>query len=603
MKTSFLLTGARRLLLAGTAWCATLLFSASATAQTFAKGADTGWLQQMEANNYLFYNYQGVRQDCFQILKDKGINSIRFRVWVNPSMVDWVNGHCSPSEVVTMATRAKNLGFRIMIDFHYSDSWADPGQQTKPAAWANHSFSQLQQDVYDHTYSVMNALKANGVTPEWVQVGNEIPNGMLWPEGSTSNFAQLTQLLNKGYDAVKAVSATSKVVVHLDKGNDNARFRSFFDRLTSNGGKYDVIGMSYYPYWLNQDYTTSISSLQFNLQDMASRYGKQVVVAEVGGDCAAAPQNVYDMLVAVQNAVAGVPNGKGLGVFYWEPESYRSFSGYQLSAWGNDGKPSSALNAFLVTPTAPAPTPPSTNLLANPGFEANGAGTQTPTSWTSWANTTTNYAADKTETGGQASTYRLTHWLSAAYQVSTYQLKTGLTNGTYTLKAWVQNGGGQKACQLYAKNFGGTEKNLALPVSTTWAQIQITGIQVTNGQCEIGLWSDANAGNYCSLDNVELTLNTSSTLRSTTLSASDPEAPATHLYPNPVTDELTLTLPAGSAATTVRIYSLTGKPMLTQTLRGVARSQRLNVAGLAAGLYHVQLEGGGRTESYKFVKR
>ncbi|MFC7671049.1 arabinogalactan endo-beta-1,4-galactanase [Hymenobacter humi] len=309
------------------------------SAQTFAKGADTGWLQQMEANNYLFYNDQGVQQDCFQILKDKGINSIRLRVWVNPSMVDWVNGHCSPAEVVTMATRAKNMGFRIMIDFHYSDSWADPSKQTKPAAWASHSFPQLLDDVYNHTYSVMNALKANGVTPEWVQVGNEIPNGLLWPEGSTSNFAQLTQFLNKGYDAVKAVSATSKVVVHLDKGNDNARFRSFFDRLTTNGGKYDVIGMSYYPYWLNQDYTASISSLQYNLTDMASRYGKEVVVAEVGGDCTNAPQNAYDMLVAVQNAVFAVPNSKGLGLFYWEPEGYRSFSGYQLSAWGNDGKP------------------------------------------------------------------------------------------------------------------------------------------------------------------------------------------------------------------------------------------------------------------------
>ena len=601
MKKPLSLATLRAALLLGVAWCLTLLCSSTAAAQTFAKGGDVGWLQQMEANNYLFYDEQGVQKDCLQLLKDKGINSIRLRVWVNPSMVDWVNGHCSPAEVVTMATRAKNMGFRLMIDFHYSDSWADPGQQTKPAAWAQHSFSQLLTDVYDHTYSVMSALKANGVDPEWVQVGNEIPNGLLWPEGSTSNFAQLTQLLNKGYDAVKAVNAASKVVVHLDKGNDNARFRSFFDRLRTNGGKYDVIGMSYYPYWLNQDYTASINNLQFNLNDMASRYGKEVVVAEVGGDCTNASQNVYDMLVAVQNAVVAVPNGRGLGVFYWEPEGYRNFSGYQLSAWGNDGKPSPAMNAFLVTPTAPTPPPPGSNLLTNPGFEANVAVTQTPTGWTSWANSAANYAADKTETGGQAGTYRLTHWLNTAYQASTYQLKIGLANGTYTLKAWVQNGGGQRACQLYAKNFGGVEKNVALPVTGTWTQVQITGIQVSNGQCELGLWSDANAGNWCSLDNVEFALSSSTAARSTTALASPDATTSTRSpYPNPVSNRLTLPLPQGQNEVTALVYSLTGQAVLKQALTRNATS--LDVSRLPAGLYQVRLESNGHSESHKFVK-
>ncbi|GAC1593727.1 MAG: glycosyl hydrolase 53 family protein [Hymenobacter sp.] len=592
-----LLAAGRRALLVGATLCVALFSSFSAAAQSFAKGADTGWLQQMEANAYPFYNELGVAQDCFQTLKNKGINSIRLRVWVNPSMTDWVNGHCSPSEVVTMATRAKNLGFRIMIDFHYSDSWADPGKQTKPAAWANHTFAQLLTDVYDHTYSVMSSLKANGVYPEWVQVGNEIPNGMLWPEGSTSNFSQLAQLINKGYDAVKAVNATSKVVIHLDKGNDNARFRTFFDQLTTNGGKYDVIGMSYYPYWLNQDYTASIGNLQFNLNDMASRYGKQVIISEIGGDCTTAPQNVYDMLVAVQNAVVAVPNGKGLGVFYWEPEGYRSFSGYQLSAWGNDGKPSAALNAFLYN-----------NLVTNPGFEADGKATQTPTGWTTYANTTLNpstaYNADYTETGGQSGTYRLTHYLATAYQVSTYQVKTGLTTGSYTLKAWVRNGGGQKACQLYAKNFGGPELDYILPVASAWTQIQITGIQVTNGQCEVGLWSDANAGNYCSLDNVEFFLTLPPAARGTALAAVAPKAgPASSLYPNPVTDALTIALPAEVTEATVRVYSLTGQVVLTQLLTGAAQSWRLDVSRLAAGLYEVRLEAGGHTETHKFSKQ
>ncbi|WP_236018519.1 MULTISPECIES: glycoside hydrolase family 53 protein [Hymenobacter] len=314
-------------------------------AQGFAKGADVGWLQQMEATGYVFRNEQGQPQDCLAILKAQGINSIRLRVFVNPSDNE-ASGHCSPAEVVAMAKRAAGLGFRVMIDFHYSDTWADPGKQAKPAAWASHSFAQLLTDVYDHTFSTMTALKAAGVTPEWVQVGNEIPGGMLWPEGSTKNFPQLAQLITKGYEAVKAASPTSKVIVHLDRGNDNALYRDFFDKLTANGGKFDVIGMSYYPYWLKQDYTASIADLRANLLDMVARYpGKEVVVAEVGNDYTQV-QNSYDMLTATLQAVRAVPQNKGLGVFYWEPEGAKSWSGYQLSAWGDDGKPSPALKAF-----------------------------------------------------------------------------------------------------------------------------------------------------------------------------------------------------------------------------------------------------------------
>ncbi len=313
-------------------------------ASNFSKGADIGWLAQMEATGYHFYDADGSEKDCLQLLKDRGINTIRLRVWVNPSN-DKINGHCSKDETVAMAVRAHNMGMRIMIDFHYSDSWADPSKQTKPAAWASHSFSSLMDDVYNHTYDVLHSLKSAGVTPEWVQIGNEIPGGMLWPEGSTSNFSQLAQLLNKGYDATKAVDPAIKVIVHIDQGNDNIKFRWFFDNATTNGVKYDVIGASYYPYWINSDYTTTINNLAANLNDMASRYNKEVMVVEVGGDFTLV-QNTHDMLVAVINAVKNVPNSKGLGVIYWEPEGEKSWSGYQLNCWQSNGKPSTALDAF-----------------------------------------------------------------------------------------------------------------------------------------------------------------------------------------------------------------------------------------------------------------
>jgi len=315
----------------------------------FVKGADVGWLSQMEATGYKFYDSLGTEKNCLQILKEHGINTIRLRVWVNPSS-DRTNGHCSKDEVVAMAVRAKNMGMRIMIDFHYSDSWADPGKQTKPAAWASHPFSQLLTDVYDHTTDVLTALKTAGVTPEWVQIGNEIIGGMLWPDGSTSNWSQFSQLLNKGYDATKAVDSAIKVIIHVSGGENNSACHWFFDNVQSHGVRYDIIGLSYYPFWIGSNYTVTIDDLGNNLNDMVSRYGKPVMVVETGGEYNKV-QNTYDMLMAVLNKVRIVPGNKGLGVIYWEPEGEKSWSGYSLSCWGSDGKPTAALNAFLSWPT------------------------------------------------------------------------------------------------------------------------------------------------------------------------------------------------------------------------------------------------------------
>ena len=312
----------------------------------FVKGADIGWLPQMEATGYKFYNNQGVEEDCFKILKDHGINTIRLRCWVNPSD-DKASGHCSTQETVAMAVRAKKWGMRILIDLHYSDSWADPGKQKKPKAWEGHTFPQLLNDVYTYTVSVMTALKNAGVTPEWVQVGNETPGGMIYPEGRTSNWDQLSQLINKGYDGIKAISPKTKVILHIDQGNNNQRFRTWFDNATAHNTHYDVIGCSYYPYWLDgqPDYTLSINDLGNNLKDMATRYGKEVMVVEVGNEDNK-PDNTYNMLLAVQQKVKDVPDHKGIGVVYWEPEGARSWSHYALSAWGDNGQPTIALNAF-----------------------------------------------------------------------------------------------------------------------------------------------------------------------------------------------------------------------------------------------------------------
>lgn len=314
--------------------------------KSFAKGADISWLPQMEKSGFKFYNNKGQAEDCIKILKDHGINSIRLRTWVNPSE-DPMSGHCNKEETVAMAVRAKQNGMSVMIDFHYSDSWADPAKQIKPKAWKNLDFEQLKKALFDYTYDVMMALKIAGVTPKWVQVGNETPTGMIYPEGHTDQWPQLTQLINQGYEAIKAVSPTSKVILHVDQGNNNERFRLWFDNATKYGAKYDVIGMSFYPYWLDNkpDYKEVIDSLAFNLNDMVNRYNKQVMVVEVGGEDYKV-ENTYKMLKEVLKITKSVKNHNGLGVFYWEPQGARSWSHYGLSCWNSDGKPTKALKAF-----------------------------------------------------------------------------------------------------------------------------------------------------------------------------------------------------------------------------------------------------------------
>ena len=311
----------------------------------FAKGADISWLPQMEATGYEFYNEKGEKDDVLKILKSKGMDAIRLRVFVNPND-DKGSGHCSKEETVAFAKRLKSLGFRIMIDFHYSDSWADPAKQYKPKAWENLNFEDLKKAVYNHTYDVLVALKKEKITPEWVQVGNEIPNGILWPDGHSKNFKNLGELLNKGYEAVKAVNKKIKVIVHIDEGNNTEKITWFYKNIAEQNVKYDVIGLSYYPYWIKKDWTETIQDLQKNMNYLTKTYNKEVMVVEVGGEDTQV-ENTYKLLEATIKAVRNVPNKKGTGVFYWEPQGAKSWSGYALSAWLENGKPSPALDAFL----------------------------------------------------------------------------------------------------------------------------------------------------------------------------------------------------------------------------------------------------------------
>ncbi len=305
----------------------------------FAKGADIGWLSEMESKGIKFYNHNGQQQDCIDILKGLGMNTLRFRVWVHP-----VDGWCGQEDVVKQAVKASKKGMRILIDFHYSDFWADPGKQNKPEKWKNISFTSLNDSLRNHTFAVLKALKNNNVTPEWVQVGNETNDGMLWEDGRASkNMNQFATLVKTGYSAVKGVFPETKVIVHISNGYDNNLFKWIFDGLKNNGATWDVIGMSLYP--TVSDWQTKTDQCIVNMVDMINRYGKEVMVVEVGMPANQA-QTCNAFITALIAKTRALSDKKGLGVLYWEPQAYNNWKGYGLGAWTSEGKPSAALEAF-----------------------------------------------------------------------------------------------------------------------------------------------------------------------------------------------------------------------------------------------------------------
>ena len=308
---------------------------------TFIKGADVSWITEMEASGKKFYNVQGAETEGFKLMKDIGFNAIRLRVWVNPA-----DGWCSKEDLLAKAIRAHRQGLRIMVDFHYSDWWADPAKQNKPAAWQKLSFDQLKQAVANHTTEVLTLLKNNGITVEWVQVGNETNTGMLWPEGQVVNndFSRYAQLNNSGYDAAKKVYPKSLVVVQHGSGADKNACSWFFGGLKAAGGRWDVTGLSVYPSWANLSWQECNKLALENMNALVEIAGKPILVCEAGYPYDK-PEEGYSFLLDLIAKTKLVKASKGIGVMYWEPQCY-TWKDYSLGAFDATGKPSKALVAF-----------------------------------------------------------------------------------------------------------------------------------------------------------------------------------------------------------------------------------------------------------------
>ena len=268
-------------------------------------GADISFLPQIEARGTKFSD-NDQQGDALEIMKAHGFNYIRLRVFVNPENPKGYSpkqGFCDLAHTEVMAKRIKAAGMKFLLDFHYSDYWADPQQQNKPKAWERADFKTLKKSLYDYTVGVMQQLKDQGTTPDMVQVGNEINHGMVWPEGAINNLDSLAQLIYEGVKGVKAVSPNTYIMLHIALGGQNAEARFFLDNMAKRNVPFDVIGLSYYPKWHGTP-----ADLKNNMADLAKRYPQQVMVAE------------YSQLKREVNDISfNVPYGKAVGSFIWEP--------------------------------------------------------------------------------------------------------------------------------------------------------------------------------------------------------------------------------------------------------------------------------------------
>lgn len=310
-----------------------------ATPNELIKGADISWVTEMEKSGIPFYNSQGVKKDCFVLMKELGFNTIRLRVWVNPK-----DGYCNLSDLIGKAKRAKELGLKLLIDFHYSDSWADPGKQFMPEEWKGKTITQLETKVYDHTFDVLSALKSNNIVPEFVQIGNETNDGMMWEVGRAStNMDTFSKLIDAGYRATKKIDLSIGVIVHISNGYDKKLFNWMFDGLKKYKTRYDIIGMSLYPDAKNW---SSYNQLCLeNIQELHAKFNKPSLLCEIGFNYAD-PENGKLFVQDLKNRIKKLPNNQALGLMYWEPQAY-NWKNYTLGAFDNSGKPTKILDPFL----------------------------------------------------------------------------------------------------------------------------------------------------------------------------------------------------------------------------------------------------------------
>lgn len=326
------------------------IFCLSLHSQEYAIGADLSFVKQAEDNGFVFKE-KGKAVDALEIFKQHGYNWIRLRLFHTPTRLP-----NNLNYTIEMAKAAKKKGYKFLLDYHYSDTWADPAKQFLPKAWEGLEQKVLEDSLYVYTKKTMLAFKKAGVFPEMVQIGNEISNGMCWPNGKLpQNWDNLAALLQAGINGVMASCGNQKppkIMIHIDKGGDKNFTKYWFDRLHTYDIKYDVIGQSYYPWWHG-----SLLDLRECLNFTALHYQKDIILVETAYNYQPAeyqkknppfpetPQGQKEFLESVNAIILQVPNNLGKGIFWWEPAApNKGFS--SRTYFTNDGEVKPVIEVF-----------------------------------------------------------------------------------------------------------------------------------------------------------------------------------------------------------------------------------------------------------------
>jgi arabinogalactan endo-1,4-beta-galactosidase len=330
------------------------IFCARMPAQGYAIGADVSFLAKCEADGVVFKD-DGKPVDVLALLREHHYNWVRLRLFVDPSAAAADKLPNDLDYTIALAQRARKLGFHFLLDLHYSDTWADPGKQFIPAAWKGLKHKQLVDQVFRYTGDTIAAFAQAGVLPDMVQLGNEITNGMLWPDGKLpdnwDNFADLLNAGIAGVDAGRGSLPKPRIMIHIERTGDYDAAVWFFSNLIAHHVPFDVIGLSYYPFWHGR-----IGMMRGNLHDLALRYRVPIIVVETAynwtpgamagkkTEFSESPEGQLKFLRAVDAAVRSVPGGLGQGVFWWEPAAEGSLRG--RSFFDNDGNVLPVITAF-----------------------------------------------------------------------------------------------------------------------------------------------------------------------------------------------------------------------------------------------------------------
>ena len=352
--------------------CLVLLAAACSRPEPFWLGADISGSAGQEARGECYYDAEGNGpKEITALMKEMGLNAVRLRVWVQPrrwgfpgQAVDTTDsrGLCNKEDVLHNALLAKELGMEVMIDFHYSDTWADPGHQPIPRSWMGHSYERMKEDLKAHTVETLQLLKDNGVKVKWVQVGNETTNGLLWnnrgPEvtehmgHSRLDPEQYAGFLDAGYEAVKSVFPKAVVIVHLDNGYNQELYDWNLGILEQYGTRYDMVGMSLYPYWAATNGFTDaervIADCQANIGHVYERFGKESMIVETGAEVNLEdPEKMAESVRQMQQIVKMARGTEHChGLFYWNPCCRPR--GYRLGAFDMEGRPTGIMDAFVA---------------------------------------------------------------------------------------------------------------------------------------------------------------------------------------------------------------------------------------------------------------